>query len=56
MQPWQFLLLTLAGWINGRQLEVIDYLLTENRIFRGKLGSRRILLNDGQRLRLAPAV
>jgi putative transposase len=53
LQPWQFLLLILAGWINSRQQEAIDYLLTENRILREKLGKRRILLNDGQRRRLA---
>ena len=53
LQPWQFLLLILAGWINSRQQEAIDYLLTENRILREKLGKKRILLNDDQRRRLA---
>jgi putative transposase len=43
LQPWQFLLLILAGWINGRQQEAIDYLLTENRVVREKLGKKRIL-------------
>jgi len=52
-QPWQLLLLVLAGWINRRQQEAIDYLLTENRVLREKLGKRRILLNDDQRRRLA---
>ena len=28
-QPWQLLLLILAGWINRRQQGVIEYLLTE---------------------------
>ena len=45
-QAWQFLLLILAGWINSRQQEAIDYLLTENRVLREKLGKDRILLND----------
>jgi putative transposase len=53
LQPWQFLLLILAGWINGGQQEVIDYLLTENRILREKIGKKRILLNNDQRRRLA---
>ena len=53
LQPWQLLLLILAGWINNRQQEVIDYLLTENRVLREKLGKNRILLNDDQRRRLA---
>ncbi|MBM3790072.1 MAG: hypothetical protein FJW35_06940 [Acidobacteria bacterium] len=52
-QPWQLLLLILAGWINRTQQDAIEYLLTENRILREKLGKRRILLNDDQRRRLA---
>jgi putative transposase len=53
LKPWQSLLLILAGRISNRQQEVIDYLLTENRVLREKLGKNRILLNDGQRRRLA---
>ena len=30
LQPWQLLLLILAGWINRHQQEVIEYLRTEN--------------------------
>jgi len=30
----QFLLLTLAGWLNRRQQDLIDYLREENRILR----------------------
>ncbi len=48
-QPWHLLLLILAGWINRRQQDVIEYLLTENRVLRQKLGRKRILLNDDQR-------
>ena len=43
-QPWQLLLLILAGWINRRQQGVIDYLPTENHILREKLGKKRTLL------------
>jgi len=42
LQPWQLLLLILAGSINREQQEVIEYLRTENRILRelhGKNGS-----------------
>ena len=53
LQPWQLLLLILAGWINRQQLQVIDYLRTENQILKEKLGKRRILLSDDQRRRLA---
>ncbi len=52
-QPWQLLLLILAGWINRRQQDVIEYLLTENRVLREKLGKNRILLSADQRRRLA---
>ena len=53
LQPWQFWLLILAGWINRRQQDVVEYLLTENRVLREKLGKNRILRNDDQRRRLA---
>lgn len=53
LQPWQLLLLILAGWINRRQQDAIEYLLTENRVLREKLGKKRILLTDNQRRRLA---
>jgi len=52
-QPWQLLLLILAGWINHREQDVIEYLRAENRVLREKLGKKRILLNDDQRRRLA---
>ncbi len=52
-QPWHLLLVILAGWINGRQQDAIEYLLTENRVLREKLGKKRILLSDDQRRRLA---
>jgi hypothetical protein len=52
-QPWQLLLLILGSWINRRQQDAIEYLPTENRVLRKKLGKKRILLNDDQRRRLA---
>jgi hypothetical protein len=52
-QPWQLLVIILAGCINREQQQVIDYLRTENQILREKIGKRRILLNDDQRRRLA---
>src|SRR5438309_233759 len=53
LQPWQLLLVIVAGWVHRQQQEVIDYLRTENQILKEKLGKRRILLNDDQRRRLA---
>lgn len=53
MTPLTFLLALLASWVNRQQLAVIEYLQEENRILREKLGTKRILLNDDQRRRLA---
>jgi hypothetical protein len=53
LQPWQLLVVILAGWVNRQQQQVIEYLRTENQILREKLGKRRILLNDDRRRRLA---
>ncbi len=53
LQPWQLYLAILAGWINRQQQEVIEYLRTENRVLKEKLGKKRILLNDDQRRCLA---
>ena len=53
LQPWQFFLIGLAGWINGHQQQIIEYLITENQVLKEKIGKKRILLNDDQRRRLA---
>src|SRR5581483_627518 len=53
LDPFRFLMISLAGWMNQRQLHVIDYLREENRVLREQLGSRRLRLNDDQRRRLA---
>jgi hypothetical protein len=53
LQPWQVTLMIIAGWMNQRQQEAIEYLRAENKGLREKLGKKRILLNDDQRRRLA---
>jgi putative transposase len=53
LQPWQLLLLVLAGWVNRQQQEVIEYLVAENRMLRKKRGKKRVLLTGEQRRRLA---
>jgi hypothetical protein len=53
MDPFRFVLIALSGWMNQRQLQVIDYLREENRVLREQLGDRRLRLNDAQRRRLA---
>ena len=53
LQPWQLIVILLAGWVNRQQQEAIVYLLTKNDILKEKLGKKRILFNDDQRRRLA---
>jgi hypothetical protein len=53
LRPWHLLLLILAGWVNRRQQNAIEFLLTKNRILREELGKKRLLVNDDQRRRLA---
>src|SRR6516225_7656498 len=51
--PFHFVLIALAGWMNHRQYQLIDYLREENRVLRDLLGQRRLRFNDDQRRRLA---
>src|SRR5262249_18956839 len=53
LDPFRFVFIAVAGWMNQRQLQVIDYLREENRVLREQLGGRRLRLNDDQRRRLA---
>src|SRR6516165_10038159 len=53
LDPFRFVLMALAGWMNHRQYQVIDYLREENRVLREQLGHRRLRFNDDQRRRLA---
>jgi putative transposase len=52
LDPFRFVLIALAGWMNRRQYQVIDYLREENRVLREQLGQRRLRFNDDQRRRL----
>ena len=53
LDPFRFVLIALAGWMNHRQLQVIEYLREENRVLREQLGEQRLRLSDDQRRRLA---
>src|SRR6266581_2034979 len=48
-----FLVPLFSGWVNRRQLSVIESLLEENRLLREQLEGRRLRLTDDQRRRLA---
>src|SRR5437764_3664141 len=52
LDPVQFVVIAVAGWMNQRQLQAIEYLREENRILREQLGDRRVRFNDDQRRRL----
>ena len=41
LDPFRFVLIAVAGWMNHPQLQIIDYLREENRVFREQLGGRR---------------
>jgi putative transposase len=53
LDPFRLLLISLAGYLNQKQQEVIDYLQEENRVLREQLGRKRLRLDDDQRRRLA---
>jgi len=51
LDPFRFVLIAVAGWMNQRQLQIIDYLRQENRVLREQLGGRQMRLSDDQRRR-----
>ena len=53
LDPFQVVVIAIAGWMNQHQHHVIEYLLEENRVLREQIGSRRMRFNDDQRRRLA---
>jgi HTH-like domain len=53
LDPFTFLIISIAGWMNQRQQQVIEYLVEENRVLREQIGNRRMRLTDNQRCRLA---
>jgi hypothetical protein len=53
LNPFQFLLIAVSGWMNQHQLLIIEYLREENRVLREQFGDRHPRLNDDQRRRLA---
>src|SRR5262245_56687844 len=53
LDPFSFLVISVAGWLNQRQQQVIEYLVEENRVLRQQLGERRLRFTDSQRRQLA---
>jgi len=52
MNPFAFLVICVAGWMNRNQQEVVEYLQEEVRVLKDLLG-RKPPFNDDQRRRLA---
>jgi hypothetical protein len=42
LDPFQFLLVAVAGWMNQHQQHTMEYLREENRVLREQLGGRRL--------------
>src|SRR5215831_2188241 len=53
LDPFTFLIISIAGWMNQRQQQVIEYLVEENRVLREQIGNRRMRFTNNQRCRLA---
>ena len=53
LNPFSFLVISIGGWINQRQQQLIEYLVEENRVLREQIGNRRMRFTDEQRRRLA---
>ena len=53
LDPFSFLVVSIAGWMNQRQQQVIEFLIEENRVLREQIGNRRIRFTNDQRCRLA---
>jgi transposase-like protein len=53
LDPFRFVLISIAGWMNQQQQQAIDYLREENKALREQPGGRRLRFTDDQRRRLA---
>jgi putative transposase len=53
LDPFSFVVISIAGWMNQHQQYVIEYLIEENRVLREQIGNRRLRFSDNQRRRLA---
>jgi hypothetical protein len=54
--PLQMLLPMFAGWVNRRQLDVIEYLQEENRVLKERMGARHLRFTDAERRRLVSEI
>jgi hypothetical protein len=52
-RPLQLLVLTVAGWVNRHQKDLIEYRREETHVLREQLGPRPLRLTDAERCRVA---
>ena len=52
IQPWTFLVVAVAGWIQREQQAAIVYLLEENKVLKSRLRGRKLRFTDDERRRL----
>ena len=48
IQPWTFLVVAVAGWIQRDQQAAIVYLLEENRVLKAWLRGRKLRFTDDE--------
>src|SRR5438034_3750386 len=53
LNPFSFLVVAIAGWMNQHQQHVVEYLIEEDRGLREQIGNRRMRVTNSQRCRLA---
>ena len=53
LNPFRFVVIAVAGWMNQKQQHAIEYLREENRVLKEQLGNRRLRFTNDQRRRLA---
>ena len=44
LDPFTFLIISIAGWMNQQQQQVIEYLVEENRVLREQIASAACVL------------
>jgi transposase InsO family protein len=53
LQPWQFFIVVLVGWVHREQQKIIEFYQTQVETLMKAQGKKRLLLNDDQRRLLA---
>ncbi len=53
LRPWQLLVVSVAGWIQRQQLDVIEFQQEQLRVYRETMKGKRLRFTDDERRRLA---